>query len=162
MEGACLPSIAVVPFLHVCQALHCLLLAHLVDNKGQTTRKITLLSLNGLHMLSCDLLPTISKHAGTAVLPSDQACTKQPECQLPELAFQQNTQKADVLPAWRQPSMQACPLCVCTNAGARANGDTSPRKAFARKVDIARPGDHPDVLRYRYSNGLCPDVYQVP
>lgn len=40
-------------------------------------------------------------------------------------------------------------------------GDGSPQKAFARKVDMARPGDHPDVLRYRYSNGLCPDVYQV-
>lgn len=41
------------------------------------------------------------------------------------------------------------------------NGDGPPSKAFARKVDMARPGDHPDVLRYRYSNGLCPDVYQV-
>ena len=41
------------------------------------------------------------------------------------------------------------------------NGDGSPQKAFARKVDMARPGDHPDILRYRYSNGLCPDVYQV-
>ena len=26
---------------------------------------------------------------------------------------------------------------------------------------MPRPNDHPDVLRYRYSNGLCPDVYQV-
>lgn len=41
------------------------------------------------------------------------------------------------------------------------NGDGAPSKAFARKVDMARPGDHTDVLRYRYSNGLCPDVYQV-
>ena len=45
--------------------------------------------------------------------------------------------------------------------GGAMNGDISPRKAFARKVDMSRPGDHPDVLRYRYSNGLCPDVYQV-
>lgn len=42
------------------------------------------------------------------------------------------------------------------------NGATSPRKAaFARKVDMPRPGDHADVLRYRYSSGLCPEAYQV-
>ena len=53
-------------------------------------------------------------------------------------------------------------LRLCrAGAGAAVNGDTSPRQHFARKVDMARPGDHPDVLRYRYSNGLCPDVYQV-
>ncbi|DBA98134.1 hypothetical protein WJX77_003403 [Trebouxia sp. C0004] len=49
---------------------------------------------------------------------------------------------------------------LASTSGAAVNGDTSPRRAFARKVDMARPGDHPDVLRYRYSNGLCPDVYQ--
>ena len=54
-------------------------------------------------------------------------------------------------------------LCwsVACHVGACVKGDGSPQKAFARKVDMARPGDHPDVLRYRYSNGLCPDVYQV-
>ena len=46
-------------------------------------------------------------------------------------------------------------------ADANVDGNTSPRKPFARKVDMQRPGDHPDVLRYRYSNGLCPDAYQV-
>ena len=53
-----------------------------------------------------------------------------------------------------------CWSAAC-GAGACVKGDGSPQKAFARKVDMARPGDHPDVLRYRYSNGLCPDVYQV-
>lgn len=57
------------------------------------------------------------------------------------------------------PYLLCCSLTY--NAGAYANGDSSPRKAFARKVDMPRPNDHPDVLRYRYSNGLCPDVYQV-
>ena len=51
--------------------------------------------------------------------------------------------------------------CSPAHDHAGANGDSSPRKAFARKVDMPRPSDHPDVLRYRYSNGLCPDVYQV-
>ena len=46
-------------------------------------------------------------------------------------------------------------------AGACVQGADGPRRPFARKVDMGRPGDHPDVLRYRYSNGLCPDVYQV-
>lgn len=52
-------------------------------------------------------------------------------------------------------------MYCCLHAEGDVDGNTSPRRAFARKVDMPRPGDHADVLRYRYSNGLCPDAYQV-
>ena len=34
-------------------------------------------------------------------------------------------------------------------------------KMYGRKVDVARAYDHPDVLQYRHSHGICPDQYRV-
>lgn len=29
------------------------------------------------------------------------------------------------------------------------------------QVEVAHPCDHPDVLQYRYSKGICPQAYKV-
>lgn len=29
------------------------------------------------------------------------------------------------------------------------------------QVEVAHPRDHPDVLQYRYSKGICPQAYKV-